>query len=112
MDPDIAKQITKLVQAELNRINNLNKLDPEYNRENYPILDDYTAVDGDTIHNIHVYWVKSRLSDEERKEFPRGNWIVYIPDGRSILMLRSSLIMAFSKRDLALVYFGSANDEG
>jgi hypothetical protein len=112
MDPDIAKQITSLVQAELNRINNLKKLDPENNRNDYPILDDYSAVDGDTIHNIHVYWINSRLSDEEMKEFPRSNWIVYIPDGRSILMLRSSTIMAFSKHDLALVYFGSANDEG
>ncbi len=110
MDPDIARQITKLVQAELNQLNNLNKLDPENNRENYPILDDYPAADGDTMDFINVYWVNSRLSAEERKEFPRGNWIVYVTDSRSMYRLHSHIIMAFSKRDLALVYFGRIYD--
>ncbi len=99
--PNIEDQVLSLAAAELRRLES----------ENHIWRGAYSGmylVDGDTTVNRigAIYDVHNNIP----KDFPKGHWIVYLD--HSIRKLDSSTIMAFSKKDLALVYFGTANDEG
>ncbi|MCX6064739.1 MAG: hypothetical protein NT121_03160 [Chloroflexi bacterium] len=100
--PNIEDQVLSLAAAELRRLES----------ENDTWHGAYSGmhlVDGDTtVNRIGVIY---NLHHSIARSFPKGLWIVYLKhsiprtDGKNT-------IMAFSKKDLALVYFGTANDEG
>ena len=101
MNQDISEQILSLASAELRRMET----------ENSAWQGAYSGmslVDGDTTDRkiSIVYGTRNALT----RDFPKDHWIVCLQP--SIPRVGRSTIMAFSKKSLALVYFGSANDNG
>jgi hypothetical protein len=98
--PDISEQVLSLATTELRRMET----------ENSFWLGAYSGmslVDGDTtsLRIRGVYEAHNTIT----RDFPKAHWIVYLQ--HSIPRFGHSTIMAFSKKSLALVYFGSAYDE-
>jgi hypothetical protein len=67
-----------------------------------------SLLDGDTTDRriSIVYGTRTALT----RDFPKDHWIVCLQ--HSIPRVGRRTIMAFSKKSLALVYFGSATDNG
>jgi hypothetical protein len=99
--PKITDQILALAATELRRLES----------ENNSWIDAYSGlslVDGDIFEQKlgGIHDINHRLP----RTFPKGYWIVYLQ--HKIRRSGSTTIMAFSKKDLSLVYFGSADDNG
>lgn len=99
--PDISKQILSLAAAELCRMENEN----DSWRGAYSALN---VVDGDTT-NRRISGIYNAHKAIPR-DFPKGHWIVYLQ--HAIPRFGRSTIMAFSKKSLALIYFGTVPDAG
>ena len=99
--PKITDQVLALAAAELRRLES----------ENNSWIDAYAGmslVDGDLFEQKlgGIHDINYRLP----RTFPKGYWIIYLQ--HKIRRSGSTTIMAFSKKNLSFVYFGSANDEG
>ena len=99
--PTISDQVLSLAATELRRLES----------ENVSWIGAYSGmslVDGDTFEKRlgGLFDLHYKLP----RTFPKGHWVVYLH--HNIRRPGSATIMAFSKKDLSLVYFGSAKDDG
>jgi len=101
VDQKISRQVLALATSELQRMETLN----DSWRGAYS---DMNVVDGDTIPQRLSGLLAVRKTIP--RDFPKGYWIVYLQP--SIPRFGRITIMAFSKDNLTLVYFRTANDNG
>ena len=96
MDESLKEQILALAAAELRRMGRNEEIE-------------LSLVDGDNFKGRlgMLYDVQNSIP----ADFPKGHWIVYLRYSNRG-EIGPSTIMAFAKKSLEMVYFGSANDEG
>lgn len=99
IEQEIQEQIIALAVNELKRLEAINDTW-------HGAYTSMTFADGDIIDRKMSGF--TRTLKPIPRDFPRGHWIVYLHP--SIQRFGKAVIMAFKKDGLALVYFGSVNE--